>query len=138
MSNPPDERESLEPEDAPELPVAEVDSTGTDPSELAEPGDTAAREPWRPPYWLVGAIAMVFAIVTVITHAAGVSVASAGDAETGTTLAFVAIGTSILGFLVGLTAVVLDRGRGWGVLAMIASLFGNPYILVQLLNFFGG
>lgn len=80
---------------------------------------------------------MACAVVTVIAHIVAVSTASAGDAETGTTFAFVAIWASIPGFLLGVLAIVLGRGRGWGIVALIASVLGNPFILLNVLNFVG-
>jgi hypothetical protein len=97
-------------------------------------------EPTRPavPRWIVGVAALVFAVATIVVHIVGIVVASGGDWEAGTALGYVAIGTSILGFAVGVVAVVLGRGRVLGVVAVVLSILANPFVLLQVLNFFGG
>jgi hypothetical protein len=134
MTDPGLERDPQEQPTVPQ-PTLEPGTTEVVADEVARPDATRA---WRPPRWVLGATAAGLALVTVIAHIVGVTTASAGDAATGTTFALVAIWTSIPGFLLGLAAVVLGWGRGWGVAAMVVSLLGNPFLLLQLLNFFGG
>jgi hypothetical protein len=90
------------------------------------------------PRWVIGAVSLAIAVATVILHIVAVSIASGGDWAAGTVVGYVAIGTSILGIAVGALAILLSRGRGLGIVAVVVSILANPYLLLQLLNFFSG
>ena len=89
----------------------------------------------RPPRNL-GLFATVAAAALGVVVAIAVSVAADGDHAAGTGLAWVAIVGTALTFALGVAAVVLRRGRRWGVVAVILSLAVNPFLLTRLLSFF--
>lgn len=51
-------------------------------------------------------------------------------------LAVVATVGTVIAFLLGAVALVLGRGRWFGLAAMVLSVLANPFTLVQLLIFF--
>lgn len=94
------------------------------------PEPAAARAP------VLGALAALGAIVTVVLHAAAVNVAAARDPETATTLAWAAIIMSFVAMVLGILAVVFRSGRWTGVIAVVVALIANPWVLLQILTFF--
>lgn len=107
----------------PDLP----DADETEPPEL--PGVVArVRTPW------VGRIALALAVATAVVHGFAVGVASDGDPTTGTVLAYVAIGLSILAVLGGLVAVIAGFGRRTGAAAVALGVVANPVVLLTLLG----
>jgi len=99
------------------------------------PGVEPEAQPARPARNL-GVAATGGALALAIVVAVAVSVAADGDHEAGTGLAWFAIVGTALTFALGIAAVVLRRGRRWGVVAVILSLVVNPFILTRLLAFF--
>jgi hypothetical protein len=51
-----------------------------------------------------------------------------------TTLWLIQSSGMILSFLLGLAAVRTDRGRGWGIAAMVLSVVGNSYLWLLLFS----
>ena len=105
------------------------------PTEVSRPEPAAKRPPRAP--WLLGVIGVLLAVLAGVLQVLGIVQASNLNWERGTLLAWLAIGASVAAFVVGLTAVILNRGRRWGVAAMLAAVIANPWILVQLLGAFG-
>ncbi len=95
-----------------------------------------ARQERRPPRarWLLGVIATLLALAAGTLQVLGIIQASNLNWERGTLLAWLAIGTSVIAFIVGLVAVIMNRGRRWGVVAMVAAVIANPWVLAQLLG----
>jgi hypothetical protein len=114
-----------------------TDAAATEPGEEEPtPAPVAARRfPFRS---ILGVAAALVAVATVVIHIVGISVATAGDWEAGTTLGYVANAASILGILLGAIATVLGLGRAWGIAAIVVSVFANPFLLVQLFAFIEG
>ncbi|MEX1078190.1 MAG: hypothetical protein WED09_03675 [Homoserinimonas sp.] len=108
----------------------------TQPTEALPPEQSGK---WRPPRapWLIGAIGVLLAVVAGVLQVLGIVQASSHNWERGTLFAWLAIAVSVVAFLVGLAAVVLNRGRRWGVAAMIAAVVANPFVLAQLLGVLG-
>jgi hypothetical protein len=102
-----------------------------------EPPKEPARES-RVPRWIVGAAALLVALATVAVHIAALVIASADDAVTSTLLAYVAIGLSAVAVIVGILAIVLRRGRPWGIVAVVLGLVANPYLLLTVLRWASG
>jgi hypothetical protein len=111
-----------------------------EPSEAqAPPSAERARRPKRPQVapWLLGVAGVLLAIAAGVVQGIAIGQASNLNWERGTLLAWVAIGLSSAALLVGLAAVILNRGRRWGVVAMLAGLIANPFLLARLLDVFG-
>ena len=112
-----------------------------EPSEALAPpsAEPLADRPKRAPVarWLVGATGVLLAVVAGVVQAIAIAQASGLNWERGTLLAWVAIVLSSAAFLVGLAAVILNRGRRWGIVAMVAGLIANPFLLARLLGAFG-
>lgn len=87
--------------------------------------------------WLLGAIGVLLAVTAGVLQVLGIVQASNLNWQRGTLFAWLAIGASVAGFAVGLAAVILKRGRRLGVVAMVASLVANPFLLAQLLGAVG-
>ena len=105
----------------------------TEPVEAETPGrkrQTVSR-------WLLGAVGVLLAVVAGGLQVAGIVQASNLNWERGTLLAWLAIGVSLAALVVGLVAVVTKRGRRLGVVAMIAAVVANPFVLAQLLGALG-
>ena len=65
-------------------------------------------------------------------------VATAADFETSTMLSWVAMIASTVAVLVGILAIALRLGRGWGIAAVIVGILANPYLLLQGLTLLAG
>ena len=85
---------------------------------------------------LFGPLAALVAVVSAFVTAAAVSVAAGGDFSTGTALSWSAIVGTAIAFVIGAAAVVLARGRRWGVVAMVVAPLANPLVLRLLLGLF--
>jgi hypothetical protein len=88
----------------------------------------------RPAPWLLGVVGLALAIAAGVLQLLGIIQATGLNWQRGTLLAWLAIGASTAAFLVGLIAIILNRGRRWGVAAMIVAIFANPWLLAQLLG----
>ena len=84
--------------------------------------------------WILGVIALVLAVVAVILVVVGITLALGDQFFASRIVGYSAIAISIVGFLVGGAALILRRGRLWGVLAMVICVLANPVILTGLLN----
>lgn len=96
----------------------------------------ASAERTRTP--LLGIVALVLGVLTVAALVTGIAIATAGDWAPATTIAYGAIGLSVLAVVVGVVAVVLGAGRRWAVIAVLLGVFANPLVLLAVLRFFGG
>ena len=86
----------------------------------------------------LGPVALLGGLATAILTGVGTGVAAAGQYETGTVLAWVAIAVSALAVIVSLAAIVFDRGRWWGVGGLVVAVFANPWVLTSLLGLLAG
>lgn len=86
----------------------------------------------------LGMVACVLAAMLFITNVVGIVLSNTGSDEAAFTLALITIFGTILTFVGGLIAAVLDFGRAWGVAAVVLSVLGNPFVLVVLLGTFTG
>jgi hypothetical protein len=86
----------------------------------------------------LGITSVALAIVTIVVMAVGLATSLRGEFEAGTTLAYVATGMSIVAVLGGLSAVLMGRGRGWGVVAIVLGLIANPLLLTKVLGWASG
>jgi hypothetical protein len=92
----------------------------------------------RPPGRALGVVALLAALLTIVLVVIGVTSAMHGDYAGSTVLAYVATGASIVAVLGGLAAVLFHRGRGWGVIAIVLGLAGDPLLLTQVLKQLSG
>lgn len=86
----------------------------------------------------LGVLAVLAAFATIIIVWVGITSAMTGKYALGTTLAYFATGTSIVAVVGGICAIVLDRGRGWGAVAIVVGLAANPLILTRVLSWVSG
>lgn len=106
-----------------------------------EPEQPAATEPDVRParrFTFLGPLALVGGITTAVFTGIATGMASSGAYETGTVLAWVAIAVSALTLIASLAAIVFDRGRWWGVVALPVAVFANPWVLTSLLGLIAG
>ena len=82
----------------------------------------------------LGVLALVIALGGVGAEALGIGVASAGDDLLGTVLAVIAIALTAFGAALGIVAIILRRGRLWGVGAAVLGILANPLLLVLVLG----
>lgn len=100
----------------------------------ASPDDESAARSRRRP-WL-GVTAFVIAVALAAADVYAIVVAIGDYYELAIMLAIGATIGTIIAFLLGAAALVLGRGRWWGVAAMVLSVLANPFTLVQVLVFF--
>lgn len=101
----------------------------------SQPTD-APRAKRRSVPWILGVVGLTLAAAAAVLQVLGIIQASGLNWQRGTLLAWVAIGVSTVAFLIGLIAIILNRGRRWGVAAMILAVVANPWVLTQLLGAF--
>ena len=89
------------------------------------------------PGTLLGVLAAFASVLTIVFVSIGITQAMLGQFALGTNLAYISVGTSVVGVLGGISAIVLDRGRGWGVIAIILGLAADPLILTRVLDWIG-
>jgi hypothetical protein len=87
---------------------------------------------------LLGVASTLAALVTIVLVIVGILGAMRGDYSTSTGLAYVATGVAIVAVLGGLAAILFDRGRGWGAVAIVLGLVANPLLLTKLLGWASG
>ena len=87
---------------------------------------------------LIGQIAFGAALLTIVAHAVAVATASASAWSTGTVLGYIAIGLSVLAVLGGIAAIILNRGRRLGIIAIVMGVLANPWVLLEILRLFAG
>ncbi len=104
-----------------------------------QPVDVAdsAPEPPREKTPLIGALAVGVALGSAVLQAVAIAVATGGDYLFSTVLAYLAIGFSVLAIAGGVVAIVLDRGRRLGIIALAAGVLANPFVLLLLLSGLG-
>ena len=94
--------------------------------------------PERPRTPLVGALALAASVLAVLVDAAAIVIATNGTYATATALAFLAIALSTVGIVGGIVAIIMRRGRLWGIIAAALGLIANPFFLLVGLEFLGG
>jgi len=112
-----------------EIPV--VGSTSAVPDEIvinAEP---------RLPRRTLGVAALAVALLVVVGTAVAVGLATGAAYEAATIVAWLAIGASGVVVVAGLLAIAADRGRRWGVAAVLIGVAANPFLLRSILALFG-
>ena len=97
--------------------------------------EDAAREPRRP--WPLGYPAFGIAVLLVITEGIAVYLGSIDEPVAATILGQALVVTTAFPFALGLLAVSRHRQREWGLAAMVLSVIANPFILINVLGFFG-
>jgi hypothetical protein len=102
-----------------------------DPNDEDAPGAHRARRRPTPVHALLG---MLFWLATLVLFIVGFNLGQNGSFGAAQVLAFVSIGTSGLGVLFGIIAVVLGRGRELGIVAIVLSVLTNPLVLAELLG----
>lgn len=130
-----------EPEWSPdELPARGREGTGRDASEPDDlqvfdgPGHDVVDRP--PRSRRLGVVTFVLAIVLLALDGLALGLLAADAVSPAAVLALVTLLASIVVGVVGLMAVVMRRGRWWGVAAVILSSLSNPFVLVRLIGLF--
>lgn len=114
-------------------PVLEADAEST-----AETIEVEPERQRRTPVALAGWLALAASVLAIVADAAAIVTASGGDYAAGTVLAWVAIVLTVIGFVGGIVAAILGRGRRWGVIAAILAVLANPWIMRMVLEFVAG
>jgi hypothetical protein len=94
----------------------------------------ALRQAQRP---TVGRTAAIVAVAAALLEIAAILVGNERFWVAATWLGYGVIGLTALAFLGGLAAVILRRGGGWGVVAMVVGVFANPLVQIAVLGMFG-
>lgn len=84
----------------------------------------------------IGIIAFALAALFAAADIAAIALAGTGDWGVGSLIGQSTTVLTIVSFVLGVVAVILDRGRGWGVAGIILSVVANPFVLTNLLSFF--
>lgn len=87
---------------------------------------------------LLGIFAIVFAVLTAVLLIVGIVLAYDKNFPASTSIGYAAIASSVVGFGMGLAAVITRRGRALGVIAMLLCVAANPLVLSVLLQFLSG
>ena len=102
------------------------------PQGAGRPGRKGRRRPSPIP----GLLALFLAIVTVVLLIIGVDVALRGDYAASRGVAYSTIGTSLVGVIIGIIALIAGRGRVWAVIGIVVCVLANPYVLTAVLGWF--
>ncbi len=97
---------------------------------LAAPVPEVPRAAPRAPRAVLGVSAFVLSLLFSLGTGVALALFFAEQLDAATIVAFTAIGLTTASFAVGLLAVILGRGRGWGAAAMAISVVSNPFVLV--------
>ena len=106
-----------------------------DPEPEPTPPDVVAPVRTSP---LLGGLALTVGVLMVVVHIAAIVVSSANQWVAGTVIGWVAIALSVLAVIGGVVAIVLARGRGLGLAAVVVGIVGNPFVLLVLLRVLSG
>jgi hypothetical protein len=87
---------------------------------------------------LLGVLSVVVAILTGILVWIGIALSLGGDYVAGTSLAYLATGTSVVAIIFGASAMLLGRGRFWGVVGIVVGILLTPLLLTRLLAWVSG
>jgi hypothetical protein len=87
---------------------------------------------------LLGILSVAVAILTGILVWIGIAVSLDGDYIAGTSLAYLATGTSVVAIICGASAMLLGRGRTWGVVGIVVGILLTPLLLTRLLAWVSG
>ena len=130
-----------EPERSPdEFPSERADADGRETSEseglgvFDGPGQDVAVRP--PRSGRLGVVTFVLAIVLLALDGLALGLLAGDAVGPAAVLALVTLLASIVVGVVGLMAVVMRRGRWWGVAAVVLSSLSNPFVLVWLIGRF--
>ncbi|MHB1170979.1 MAG: hypothetical protein ACYCZY_00490 [Lacisediminihabitans sp.] len=105
--------------------------------ELAGPEPMGTEPTPRKPTRRLGGIALALSAVFLVTEASAIVLAVAQSWGVATILAQLIIVLTAVSFIVGLIAVIMNRGRGLGMAAMLLSVVANPLVLVKLFALLG-
>ncbi len=97
--------------------------------------DRALRHAQRPSR--LGRIAALAAVLFALLEVAAIILGNERHWTVATWLGYAVIGLTVVSSLAGLVAVILRRGGGWGVVAMIVSVLANPLVQITVLGLFG-
>lgn len=105
-------------------------------SEASEPLPTGVLH--ARPRRLLGWLSLLMFVVTALLHGFAVAAAGYTDVDLGVALAWCSISASVAAIVLGIVAAVLGRGRWLGVLGAVGGLLANPWVVLQVLRWFGG
>ncbi len=91
-----------------------------------------ARKPWP-----LGYVAFGIAVLLVIAEGVAVYLGSFGEPAVATIIGQVLVVVTAFPFALGLLAAIRNRKREWGIAAMVLAVIANPFILINVLGFFG-
>lgn len=100
--------------------------------------DDAVEQPARDRGPALGIAAMGMGVLTAAALVTGIVMASAGGWAVATIVAYVTIGLSVLAVALGVTALILGRGRSAATIAVVLGVVANPLVLLFGLRLLGG
>ena len=100
--------------------------------------ETAPIPPRVLPARLGGVVALGVAALAAVAEVIAIVVGSAGEWPLATGLAWVVIVLTVVALVLGVVAVVRDRGRAWGIAAIVVAVLANPLVQIGVLRALGG
>jgi zinc transporter ZupT len=97
-----------------------------------------ATESRRHPSGLLGQIALGLSLLLLATDVVALVLADNRSWAAAIVLAQVTTVGTIVAFLVGAVAVIMSRGRRWGISAVVLAVVANPIIMTKVLGFLAG
>jgi hypothetical protein len=85
-----------------------------------------------------GRIALGLSLLLLILDVVALVLADNRSWVPATVLAQIATVGTIVAFVVGAVAVIVSRGRRWGIAAVVVAVIANPIILTKVLGFLAG
>ncbi|MEO6941578.1 MAG: hypothetical protein ABI124_01040 [Terrimesophilobacter sp.] len=105
--------------------------------DLQSPGEVESAPPRVRRALPTAHIAFAIAVVLVIIEGVAIYLASNGGALAATTLGQVLVVSTAFPLALGLFAAIRGPHREWGIAAMVVAVIANPFILLNVLSFFG-
>jgi hypothetical protein len=90
------------------------------------------------PSTLPGRLALGLSLLFVILDVVALVLADNRSWEAAIVLAQIGTVGTIVAFVVGAGAVIMSRGRRWGIAAVVLAVVANPIILTKVLGFLAG
>ena len=85
-----------------------------------------------------GLVALVSVLVLIVLEVVGVLLAVGGAYASATFIGQAIIVLTFVPFVLGIVAVILNRGRLTGAIAVVLAVLTNPLVLNAILGYFGG
>ena len=85
----------------------------------------------------IGVVSLILALAMVASGVVAIAIGATPDATQSLAPAVTALGFSVLAAATGLVAVIANRGRALGVIALVVAVVLNPFLFTQALGWLG-